>query len=150
MKAGGWRVMALQSTLSKADTLGTKATVRFRESSYYLIPEPPNWNLGFRTSVQWPHDGPDASLLAVLTEPNTAHTNWYIILHPETYLSSDCAILTSVINLCKHPVSVLRNFRTKILKKSVRCPAWRGVRLRESSVTERKVKFGRDKICCPV
>ena len=38
-----------QSILSKADTLGTKATVRFRESSGYLIPEPPNWNLGFCT-----------------------------------------------------------------------------------------------------
>ena len=32
----------VQSTLSKADTVGTKATVRFRESSGYLIPEPPN------------------------------------------------------------------------------------------------------------
>ena len=47
---------------------------------------------------------------------------WYILSSPETFLWSDCAIFRSVINLCKHPVSVLRGFGTKILNKSVRCP----------------------------
>ena len=42
----------IQSTLSKADTLGTEATVRsrgvhLRESSCNLIPKSPNWNQGF-------------------------------------------------------------------------------------------------------
>ena len=34
--------------------------------------------------VQWSHDGPVASLLGILTELNTPHTNWYILLNPET------------------------------------------------------------------
>ena len=65
-------------------------------------------------------------------------------LQLETYLSSNCAIFRSIVNLRKHPVSVSSSFSNQNFEKSVRCTPYRAVRLEESSVTERQMKFGRD------
>ena len=129
-------VLIWQSTLSKVDTLGTNATVHFREVSALervQVTRYPNIQIETWASVQctmttWRTGCVSFSLP---TEPNTAHMNWYILLKPEMYLSSDCAIFRSVINLCKHPVSILRAFRTKILKRV--SAVW----LREMSALER-------------
>ena len=116
---GGTDIKMEYSHLSLRRTpLEPKATVRFREVSALervnvnLIPKSPNWDQSSSCSVQWSHDGPVVSLLAILTEPNTAHTNF-----KRLWIS-----LRSVINLCKHPVSVLRGFSDQNSEKSVCCP----------------------------
>ena len=132
-----WRHFQIQSTLPTSS--GPKPWREFRlpgTRTSKLKPE-------LSYSEQWSHDGAVASRLAVLTEPS------YELVARDVYLSSDCAIFRSVINLRKHPLSVLRDFRTMLKKKNVHCPAYRGVGLRESSVTEKQVKFGRDQICRP-
>ena len=74
---------SIQLTLYKADTLGTKATVRFGEMSalegVHVTIWYPNLQIETRAFVQSLYE-PVAPLLAILTDPNTAHTNWYILL----------------------------------------------------------------------
>ena len=69
--------------------------------------------------VQWSHDGPVASLLGILTELNTPHTNWYILLNPETVpvIGLRYFQVGHKFDKKKKPVSVLRGFGTKIWKK---------------------------------
>ena len=145
----------IQSTLSNAGTLGNKTAVRLREVSA-LERVHAAWypNHGFSTVCNDP-TLTGCVLFSRLTEPNTPHKSFEclriialnISLIPEKLLSSDCATFGSVVSLRKHLLlSVLRGFWTK--NKSMRCPPQRGVRLRYSSVTESRLQFGRDQICC--
>ena len=63
------------------------------------------------------------------------------------YLSSNCTIFMSVVNLHKH--LVFERFSNPNLEKDVLCLPYRGVHLRDSSGAERQdVEFGRDQTCC--
>ena len=102
-------------TLSKADTLGTKATVRFRESSGYLIPEPRN--LGFRTVYNvhmWTRCVPVIRL------------RYFQVCYEFLLIRCPFSEVSNHI-FEKKNVSAVRRVR--------------GVRLRQSSVTEIQVQF---------
>ena len=116
-----------------SDTLGTKATVCFREgSTLEIVHVTYSWTSKLNSGLsysKWSHDELVASLLAILSEPNTARTNfvnhqncsfccsiWFIWVR-EMSLSSDCTIFRPVLNLHKHPISFWGVFRPKIWQK---------------------------------